>query len=494
MRTLVEGRTAVITGDNLSFRMQPTLDCRVIRYLSEGTEVEIIRRAGSPVQVGSHRDYFYLVELSSGSRGYVYGHYLRMLPDESRTTTTRNQTSPTLETPGYARCTGTNVRYRYGPGLDRRILGRLDRNQKVHILAKSRVQDTINGHRAYWYRIQTEYGRIAWVFGQFLEAAEKGDFYIRPAESVRSNRGYPWMDVTTLFPLDRHFYWKWKDTFYQSEMYITREWTEGANQGWECLVVQKDEDEIIHGWIERYLTTDLRLMGTQYFITEDGSVSATEFTALQKPFTLGQTWIYNTNTTAKIVDVHYQLRMPSRTFDNCLVVALYEHDPRNGIVKGQRIQEGMLCTFQYWKPEWGLIAEKKVRAATLEEIPNHTVVPYFTRTFIETKSMEDIIAGTWLFERGAGYDQGIFNYTFHNQGIVEITVDEEYAQHASLQDRSFQGHYILEDRVVQIEVIPDESVDSHEEAFITGIQEWELRLVQDQFQLVSLDGMKLVKQ
>ena len=67
-----------------------------------------------------------------------------------------------------------NVMLRDTPSTasDRNILGRLNKFDRVTVIAKTAVEVTIAGATASWYKVTTDDGKTGWVFGQFLTIEE----------------------------------------------------------------------------------------------------------------------------------------------------------------------------------------------------------------------------------------------------------------------------------------------------------------------------------
>jgi len=76
------------------------------------------------------------------------------------------------ESPKKAVATANGLRIRLRATTDGFVLGKLSNGQAVTVL-KTGPSATITGKTAPWYRIKTSDGLIGWVFGGFLQLAEK---------------------------------------------------------------------------------------------------------------------------------------------------------------------------------------------------------------------------------------------------------------------------------------------------------------------------------
>ena len=63
----------------------------------------------------------------------------------------------------------SEVRLREDPSLDSRVLGYLDKGDKVGFLARSASVERIGGMYDYWYEVRTPAGSVGWVYGAFVD-------------------------------------------------------------------------------------------------------------------------------------------------------------------------------------------------------------------------------------------------------------------------------------------------------------------------------------
>jgi hypothetical protein len=63
----------------------------------------------------------------------------------------------------------TRVRIRAYPTLNAEILGHLDRGDRVEVLERSGLRESIGEMRDFWYRIRTEDGLSGWSYGHFID-------------------------------------------------------------------------------------------------------------------------------------------------------------------------------------------------------------------------------------------------------------------------------------------------------------------------------------
>jgi hypothetical protein len=64
---------------------------------------------------------------------------------------------------------GDGLRLRqYHEIVDDNIIGRFSTHEKITVLERSALMDTIGDLRAYWYQVCTADGRVGWTFGWFL--------------------------------------------------------------------------------------------------------------------------------------------------------------------------------------------------------------------------------------------------------------------------------------------------------------------------------------
>lgn len=65
--------TAVATDDNVAVRTDPLSMASEVESLSAGARVKLLQRGPEKVRVGKYNEYWYLVQLESGLKGWVYG-------------------------------------------------------------------------------------------------------------------------------------------------------------------------------------------------------------------------------------------------------------------------------------------------------------------------------------------------------------------------------------------------------------------------------------
>ena len=63
----------------------------------------------------------------------------------------------------------SRVRVRAHPTLDAEILGHLDRGDRVEVLERSGLEESIGAMSDFWYRIRTEDGLTGWSYGHFID-------------------------------------------------------------------------------------------------------------------------------------------------------------------------------------------------------------------------------------------------------------------------------------------------------------------------------------
>jgi hypothetical protein len=66
----------------------------------------------------------------------------------------------------------SGVRMRSDPGLRGKVLGSLKKGEKVKIRDVSNDEETIEGKRAYWYKVRTTSGQEGWVFGGYVDMVD----------------------------------------------------------------------------------------------------------------------------------------------------------------------------------------------------------------------------------------------------------------------------------------------------------------------------------
>lgn len=157
-------KTLTITGSNVNMRNGPGSNYRVVGRLDKGQKVSYLGKSGA----------WYKVKTSKGGTAWVSSSYI----SSSVTTASRGNSLGSTSTKTLT-ITGSNVNIRSGPGTNYKVVGKVDKGQKVSYLGKSGA----------WYKINVSKVGAVWVNKAYISSASsyssttsRGDLTNRSAE------------------------------------------------------------------------------------------------------------------------------------------------------------------------------------------------------------------------------------------------------------------------------------------------------------------------
>ncbi|WP_297635735.1 SH3 domain-containing protein [uncultured Clostridium sp.] len=141
MKTYMNKGKVVNVTSGLRVRQGASINNRVIGYLKNGNEFNIISKEGN----------WYKIEFN-GSYGYVYGEYVTQLNKPSKTWNNGESIGT-----GTVINIQTNLRFRSGPSTNNEVLGYFINGQAINVIGQT------NG----WYQVNYD-GQIGYVDGQYI--------------------------------------------------------------------------------------------------------------------------------------------------------------------------------------------------------------------------------------------------------------------------------------------------------------------------------------
>lgn len=86
---------------------------------------------------------------------------------------------------------GTGVRLRTEAGTHGKVLGQLNKGERVQRIETAQQEETIGGKKGRWMKVQTSDGRIGWIFSAFLSEVKAETVKAKGGDCLRFESGFP---------------------------------------------------------------------------------------------------------------------------------------------------------------------------------------------------------------------------------------------------------------------------------------------------------------
>lgn len=158
------GDLRITTGSDVRMRAEPNLKAEILVTLEKDVIVDVLSRSSFQDTVEKRRDYWYEVQLSDGTSGWIWGGFLAPYIAGEKDVPSFKESRIVI---------GSDVRVRERPSTDAKVLRIFDKGRLVDVWSRSSDKTKVGSDVDYWYEVQLPDGNSGWVFGSFLMPFKK---------------------------------------------------------------------------------------------------------------------------------------------------------------------------------------------------------------------------------------------------------------------------------------------------------------------------------